>query len=392
MALPNINFTIKGGGLARKGLSDDVITGLLMYSDVLPSGWTALGDVKSINSVEEAEQLYNITETSDSKYEWFQIDQYFKTNPSGKLYVGIYPSGATYDFEELTTMQQFANGKIRRFGIQMFNEALNTDDIDSINTVLEALYNNEMPAWVVYAPNTWNLDISTAIDLRASANSKWVTVFLGQDAANDGFDLATERGASVTALGKYLGFASLYYDNPNWSLGWVGQYDWKSGNENDSVRIGSSDFYNILSSQIDTLNDKGYSFLYKKVGKIGTFLNDMPSVSVLSNNDYAYIPEVATIFKAIRDVRTVLSDYINAPVDLNEDGTLSFTFVKDMEADAKNPLQEMVNNGAISNFKVLIDPDQDVLADSTIDVVIGILPTGTARYIEVSIGLVASIA
>lgn len=388
MPMSNVNFTIQNGGLARKGLSEDITSALLMYSDVMPSGWTS-GDVVEVKSIAEAELTYNMTSTNTSKFEWFQISQYFKANPSGILWVSIVDSGATYSFDEILTIQRTSGGKCRRLGIQVFSKILDTADLDLIHAHLVTLYNEEMPMWVSYAPNVFDTDFSALPDLRDGDHSDWINVLIGQDGNATGFQLATERDATVGTIGQFIGLSSA--NNPNINLGWVGGFDWKQGNENDQILICSSDLPNVIKSQLDTLNDKGYSFLYKKTGLAGTFLNDVPTASTLVNNDYAYITETGTIFKAIRDVRTVLSSYVNQQLSLDPvDGTLSIVDVESIQDDAGDPLEDMITTGTISGKDVFVDDEQDVASTSTVQVVIKILSTVTARWIEVSIGLVSS--
>lgn len=388
MSQPKLNISIKNGGLSRRAQDETPTSGLLFYNSVMPlSGWTASGNTVRIGSVAEAELLYGITETSNHSVEWFQINNFFYVAPNSPLYVGIYPvPSGTYDFTEIKKMQNIAEGKIRRIGIQ-YNESGITTAVGTIQTLCETLYNEDKPLYVILAPDTMTLDISTAPDLR-TLNSKYVGVFIGQDASNKGYALSIDKSYSVTALGQLLGFNST---TVNINIGWVGQYDFTIGAENSSIKIGDSDYWNLLPSTLDTLNDKGYMFLKKYTGLGGTYLNDMPTCSAIANNDYAYIPEVNTMLKAVRGVRTYVTPLINSPINMNSDGTMSIVNAKNFENRAGLALTEMLEKGEISNFKTFCDPDQDVLSTSTVEISIAVQPTATARYINVSIGFKTTI-
>lgn len=389
MSQPKLSINIKNGGLSRKAQDETPISGLLFYNAVMPlSGWTSSGNTVKIGSVAEAELTYGITENSSHSVEWFQINQFFYVAPNSPLYLGIYPTGSTYTYNEIKTMQNKAEGKIRRIGIQMNSETGITTEVSKIQVICETLYNEDKPLYVIFAPNSLSMDITTAPDLR-TLNSKYVSVMIGQDSSNKGYSLSVTKNYSVTALGQLLGFNSSSPVNLN--IGWVGEYDFTVGAENSSVKIGSSDFWNLLPSTLDTLNDKGYMYLKKFTGLPGTYLNDMPTCSAIANNDYAYIPEVNTMLTAIRGVRTYVLPLVNSPILMNADGTMSIVNCKNFENKAGLALTEMLEKGSISNFKTFCDPDQDVLSTSTIEIVIAVQPTATARWINVSIGFKSKI-
>ena len=388
MGQPKLTITIQSGGLSRKNPDENNISGLLCFNSIMPSsGWTVSGNTVMLKSVSEAEKTYGILSTGNHSVEHFQITEFFNAAPNSTLYLGIYPSGST-SFSEITLMQNKAQGKLRRLGIQMLSETGTTTMVGTIQTICNNLYNDNKPLYVILAPNSYTLDLTTAPSLRA-LNSKYVGVFIGQDNTGRGWELATGKTYSVTALGKLLGFNSAAPVNVN--VGWIGQYNFQQGTENAGVNLGQSDFWNINTSTLDTLNDNGYMFLKKVTGLDGTYLNDMPACTS-STDDYAYLTDTNTIFKAVRGVRTFVLPLVNSPILLNSDGTIAQTNVTNFELTAGNPLLTMKENGEISDYKVFVDPDQEVLSTSTVNIVIGVLPTGTARWIEVSIGFVANIS
>ena len=48
---------------------------------------------------------------------WYHINEYFRIQPKGELYVGMYEQESSYVFADITTMQNFAVGAIKQIGI-----------------------------------------------------------------------------------------------------------------------------------------------------------------------------------------------------------------------------------------------------------------------------------
>ena len=81
----------------------------------------------------------------------------------------------------------------------------------------------------------------------------------------------------------------------------------------------------------------------------------------------------------------------NSDLYLNPDGTLTSTTIRIFK-DALSPsLNQMVANGEISAFNILIDPRQNVQATSSINVTVQIIGVGIARNIVVNLGYVMSL-
>ena len=95
--------------------------------------------------------------------------------------------------------------------------------------------------------------------------------------------------------------------------------------------------------------------------------------------------------KAIRLVNSVLIPELNRALTLNEDGTLSSDVVGYFEDICNTPLEQMESDSEISASEVLIDPDQDISATSTLIVSIKIVPVGISEFITVNIGFTVSL-
>lgn len=99
--------------------------------------------------------------------------------------------------------------------------------------------------------------------------------------------------------------------------------------------------------------------------------------SVLS--DYQYGEFRRVMDKACRAVRIAGLRYKNA--EASEQG------IKDLEAYLRQPLSIMKGDGEITAGRVIIPPDQDILATSRLKVKVRIQPIGIMRDIEIEIGM-----
>lgn len=321
----------------------------------------------------------------------YHLSEYFRVQPKGELYLGFFavPGGA-YDFAEITTMQNFALGKIRQIGIFKDSAAFSTANITTIQNVCLALDAVHKPiSSVLYAADiSGTANVSSLTDLGDFTNYK-VSAIIGQDGGGLGFRLFKATGKSVTCLGATLGAVSL--SKVSEDIAWVGKFQMSNGIELDTLAFANGQKYTDISdSLLDTLNTYRYIFLRKFVGTSGSYFNDSHTcVSVAS--DYAYIENNRTIDRAIRGMYLSLLPEIASPLQLNEDGTLSDITIAHLESVALPNLDQMVRDGDLSGRAVFINPTQDVLATSKVVVTAELLAKGVARNIEVGIGYVKSL-
>ena len=119
----------------------------------------------------------------------------------------------------------------------------------------------------------------------------------------------------------------------------------------------------------------------------GTFFNDSFTATALTS-DYAYLENNRTIDKAIRSINRVLLPKVSGPAYVEpESGKLDFSTIKSLEALADDMLSQMKKDSELSGYKVSINPNQQVLRTSKLEVVIKLVPVGTLREIIVKIGL-----
>lgn len=378
----DVIFEKQNGGLARPLPGEDHISALLFYSATKPTGWSSQS-VRQVTSIEHAVQLGIAKNSANYGVMYYHIAEFFRINPGGMLFVGIFTAPGTMDFAEIKTIQRFADGKVRQVGV-FHTAAFATADVTKLQTVATTLETEHMPLSILYATDFKLVtDLTSLADLRA-LTAQNVSVILGQDGGKDGKALYVSTNKSVTCLGAALGAVSKASVHEN--IGWVQKFLM------NAVELDVPAFANgtlVKDSDpglLNTLNTKGYIFLVKHVGKSGTYFNDSHTC-VEAISDYAYLENVRTMDKAIRGVRTYALPQLNGPVKVDQvSGKIDFNTVKYIEEMCNQPLIQMSRDGELSGFKVVIDPDQDVLATSELQITIVNVPVGVSRVIRIKIG------
>jgi hypothetical protein len=320
---------------------------------------------------------------------YYHISEYFRIQPKGNLFVGLYAVPSTYDFAEVQTIQTstLVNGSIRQLGVYVdgtnYTAALTT----ALQTQATALDVLKMPLSIVLGANILAAtDITTLTDLSTYSNNK-VSVVISQDNGGQGLALWNATGKSITTLGATLGAVALAAVNED--IAWVGKFNLSNGTELESLG-----FCNGTSGQsasaLDAIDLKRYIFLRKFPNLAGSFFNDSHT-AITKSSDYAYIENNRVIDKAIRGVDTALIPSLNSPLLLNANGTLANSTIAFLEAQAVVVTNDMVRNGEASAIGVLINPNQNVATTSKVIVTINIVPVGVARNIQVNIGFKTSL-
>jgi len=214
MANLNDVVFIKGnGGLQRKAGDTDYVSGLLIYDEKFLdnasfttngiSTFTITNRIIAFNRMSEVEAV-GLTETNVlAKEYWYQIREYFRLNPNGKLFVGLYNdttklgSPVALSFSEIYTMQVFAQGEIRQIGVYNTKNVYDTAQVELVQGVCATCETDHMPLSAIYGADftgtTFN-DLTALDSLRAlSTPSPKVSVTLLQDGGLTGAALYTSE-------------------------------------------------------------------------------------------------------------------------------------------------------------------------------------------------------
>jgi len=319
----------------------------------------------------------------------YHIAEYFRLNPKGQLYVGFFAVPSTYTFTEITTIQNYANGKVRELAVWK-DATYAVGDLTVIqNEVVTNCDGNHKPLSVIYAADlSATSDLSTLTDLSTLSNNK-VSVVIGQDGGGLGAYLYLGYGKSITCVGAVLGAVSA--SSVSDDIAWVGKYNFSNGYELDTIAFANGVLVSASSQNfLNALDNLRYIFLIKYVGIAGSYVNDSHT-AIIVTSDYAYIENNRVIDKAIRGVYSSVLPALNSPVQVNSDGTLADTTIAYFESLAELNLVQMIRDTELSAQSVTIDPTQNVLSTGELIIAVKLVPIGVARSIQVNIGFVTSI-
>ena len=224
----------------------------------------------------------------------------------------------------------------------------------------------------------------------AGANQCRVSVVIGQAGSGTGAELYTgQTGNSkntVSCLGVMLGLLSGAAVHQ--SISWIKNFP-------TGVTLpafGDGTLYRSLDAAlVEQLDAARYMFLVTQIGQSGSYVNDSHTMDA-ATSDYAMIESVRTMDKAVRGVRTYLTPELGGNVYIDAStGKMQAFSVAHLETTANKALEDMEKAGELSGYKVEIDPEQDVLSTSTVEIVIKQVAVGVMRKIKVKIGFAKSV-
>jgi hypothetical protein len=321
----------------------------------------------------------------------YHVSEYFRMQPKGKLYIGVYATADYGTFNSITLMQNYAQGEIKQLAVYENHTAFTTAATNGIQSVLNTLETNHktISSVILGAEISATADISTITSNLHTLSNKNVSVTIAQDGANVGYHLFKATGKSITNAGQVLGSISLAKVNE--SIAWFGKFQ-VATTELDTLAFANGQLYTSVSDgTITSLDSYGYLLLRKVTDLNGSFHN-RPYTCISITSDYAFIYSNRTIDKAIRNMRATVLPSLGINVKVNVDGTLTEDAINYFKSLAEQGMDNLQRANEISNYAVIIDPAQDVLATSTLVITVQIQPTGVADFITINVGFTTQIS
>ena len=390
--MQSVKIERTNGNIPRSLAGEDHISGLLFYSSKLPSGFGETDRIKAISSIETAEKL-GITSDADADWDirvlYYQLRSIFNRNPAISLYVGIYkPTSGTPTFSEIKTMQNFTGGKLRQIGVWDGATALDAANLIALQAIRTTLEAQDKPLSIGYAPKI--AAVSGLPTNLAGANKNGVSVIIGQDGAGTAADLYKDAKntakSSVTAIGEWLGIVSAAAVHE--SIAWVEKFP--TGIALPAFGDGTL-LRDLDTAVIESLDAARYIFFVEYSGLAGAYFNDSHTMDD-ATSDYAYIESVRTMDKACRNVRTYVLPKLGRPMKVDAStGKLEVYVVEDLQLTAGKALEDMEKAGELSGYVVEIDPDQNILSTSCVEMVIRQVGVGVMRKLNIKIGYTTSV-
>lgn len=386
----SLTIVRQNGNVPKSQNGQDHVSGFVAYlleADI-PAAFKA-EPVQAVSAIDKAEEL-GITADATAwsvKMLHYQLEEVFRINPSITLYVGLFSKPESMTFQELKTVQNYAEGAIRQMAIWNGDTAPTADNIVKLESVADSLDTENAPLSTLYAPlvsNYKNLPSNLA------TNNPRVSVVIAQAGSGTGAELYKSKDnktkATVSAIGVALG--TLSKAAVHQCIAWVKNFP--SGISMPALGDGTL-VRTIDKGELEKLDANRYLFLNNVVGVAGSYWNDSHTMDS-PTSDYAAIESVRTMDKAVRGIRTYLTPELGGNVYIDPDtGKLQSYTVSHLETTANIPLEEMEKAGELSGYKAEIDAEQDVLSTSTIEVTIKNVPVGVVRKFKVKIGFVKSL-
>lgn len=386
----SLTIVRQNGNVPKSQNGQDHVSGFVAYlleADIPATFKTE--PVQAVSTIDKAEEL-GITADATAwsvKMLHYQLEEVFRINPSITLYVGLFSKPESMTFQELKTVQNYAEGAIRQMAIWNGDTAPTADNIVKLEAVADSLDTENAPLSTLYAPlvsNYKNLPSNLA------TNNPRVSVVIAQAGSGTGAELYKSKDnktkATVSAIGVALG--TLSKAAVHQCIAWVKNFP--SGISMPALGDGTL-VRTIDKGELEKLDANRYLFLNNVVGVAGSYWNDSHTMDS-PTSDYAAIESVRTMDKAVRGIRTYLTPELGGNVYIDPDtGKLQSYTVSHLETTANIPLEEMEKAGELSGYKAEIDAEQDVLSTSTIEVTIKNVPVGVVRKFKVKIGFVKSL-
>ena len=381
MALRQVKFNLGEGGLARELGNEDHIS-CLLYDFQRPTSWSVTGlPVRLFRNLNQVEDSGIIEPSALFSEVWYQAKEFWRMHPDGMLYLA-------FEANTLTPAQIISatEGKVRQFAKSMLFSLASCNTTQDFLNELKAL---NAPAVMVVGLDLSSSSVLTPAEYPRNQNNSGLLPLIAGDGNAGGKALADALGVPcIISTGAVLG--SLSKAQVHISPAWVGQFNFARTELELPILFDGSPIMDYNPAILDNLDDWGFVFFRKFVGLAGTYLTSSNAATSL-NSDYAYIENSRTIHKAIRGVNAAVLPQLSSPLYVQPNGTLRPDTVGFFSSLITRPLVAMENAGELSGFSVEIDPNQNVLATSILNVVIKLLPVGVAREIIVQLGFTSSI-
>ncbi len=326
---------------------------------------------------------------SDIDIMHYHISEFFRMQPKGILYVGCYATADVGTFSNVTDMQNFAQGEIKQIGIYYKSTSFSTGHCTTLQSIYSALYTNNKPLEILLNAEIQGTANVSSLGTLRGLTARNVSVCIGQDGAAKGYKLFNATAKSIGMVGTLLG--AVAYAKVHEDIAWRGKFNIDSGSEFNTLAFANGQKYTaIADSLLSQLDTYGYIYGEKEQDVSGSFFNDSHT-AVIQSDDYCYIEANRVINKSIRMMRSYLIPALGGSVYVNSDGTLRDDSLGYYESLCQRGLDQMKSDGELSDGKAVIDPTQNIVSSSNLEITVQELPVGVARTITVNLGYTTKI-
>ncbi len=153
------------------------------------------------------------------------------------------------------------------------------------------------------------------------------------------------------------------------------------------VFIGTKAIADYFPEELDAFVNAGYIIMYQREGLAGYYFG----VDYMAGaDDFKLLANGSLIDKAQRIATSTTQPFLETSVRMKTDGTINDADAKYMEDLIEQQLKSRMD-GQISGVDVLINPNQDLINNATLEIQVKIQPLGYLTWISVIVGLVKSL-
>ena len=393
MALPRVKITFENGALGGVAPSEDGVCGLVAYATAVSTTF-ALNTPYLITKLDGLVALGITSEATGVNAALYKtVKEFYREAPEGtKLWVmGVAASTSIANLTDkannnISPLLMAARGSINILMLKVASAAEPTMSGSIDGAVLTAVTNLQALAedWAEnkYAPFmclvealSYNGVAASLPDLTARSDNR-VGVVLGDSVS----------GSAGAAVGLVAG--RLAVEPVQRSLARVRSGAIKA----ETMYIGTNQ---AELGDPDVANDLGYIVPRTFVGKSGYYWSD-DHLATGASDDYCAIPRRRVIDKAYRIAYKTLVDEIAENVPVNTEGKFAAFHCKGVETSVESAIvNSMTSEGNLGNdpdnasdlgVQCYIDPDQNILATSRLEINLKVKPHGYSKYIDVKLG------
>lgn len=383
MARPDVKIVLGNGRLGRTAATDDGVAGLILTGKAVDDK-LVLGTHYVLSSPRDLVTLGITAENNPLAYKDITAF-YAQAGDGAELHLMVVAEATTLaqmaavdDGSPMRKLLAAAGGRIRLLGLNRLPPAeysptvtsgIDQDAIDALaaaQSVAESYTDRIQPVRGLIPALGYDDTAEDLFSPREASYNRFALVLASDDPTG-----------KTAAIGRILGRAAAV--EPQISIARV-----RDGAIDTAGYMTNGKTVAEMDAKLDALHDAGY-IIYRTYPTLeGVYLNDDPTAAPLSD-DYANLNLGRVVDKAIVTAyNTYLTEIMdNVVVDASTGKIAAEKAVYYQSLIERAIAQQM--SDAISGFSAYVDPDQNVLGTSCLEVSLEIVPQGTLRKIVVNI-------
>lgn len=387
MAKPDVKIVLGNGRLGRTAATDDGVAGLILTGKAVDDK-LVLGTHYVLSSTRDLVTLGITEENNPLAYKDITAF-YTQAGDGAELHLMVVAEATTLaqmaavdDGSPMRKLLAAAGGRIRLLGFNRLlpaeyvsfspstsENAIDQDVVEALaaaQSVAESYAERIQPVRGFLPAIGYDYQSDVPYKPREASYNRFALVLASDDLAGN-----------TAAIGRVLGRAAAV--EPQISIARV-----RDGAIDTAGYLMGGKTVDEMDAKLDALHDAGY-IIYRTYPTLeGVYLNDDPTAAPLSD-DYANLNLGRVVDKAIvAAYNTYLTEIMdNVEVDASTGKIAAEKAVYYQSLIERAIAQQM--SDAISGFTAYVDPDQNVLGTSCLEVSLEIVPQGTLRKIVVNI-------